>query len=150
MKKYKLLLIAFVCTFAIGGFNLVSAYSQSRSISGLKADFLGSPHYSPDVIGRDGTAKSGISKNNDGAQGANITVKNNRTIGVAVSDESGSIVTEKWYTITGTTNGDKTFGSTSYLNSGTGVTGVKFAFAAKLLAPWTQAEIQSGTWIIGF
>ncbi len=150
MRNYKLLLIVFVCTFAIGGFNFASAYTQSRSVSGLKADFLGEPHYSPDVIGRNGSAKAGITKNDDGAQGANLTISGSRTIGVAVSNEQGEIVTERWYSIDGSTNGNKKFGDATYLNSATAVTGVKFAFAAKLLAPWTQAQISSGTWIITY
>lgn len=38
------------CPFAIGGFNFASAYTQSRSVSGLKADFFEESHYSPSIL----------------------------------------------------------------------------------------------------
>lgn len=43
MKKTFIAL--FIATLVIGGTNLVSAYTNSEKLNGLKADFLGDPHY---------------------------------------------------------------------------------------------------------
>lgn len=149
MKKIKIFLLVFVFTFIIGGFNLASAFTTSRNLSGLKADYLGSPHYTPDVIGRNGTAKSGITKITYSKQKASLNVKDSRTILVTVANEKGEGMTDTWLSVAGTTNGYATFkGSSSLMEGATADTGIKFAFAAKLAMPWTQAEVSSGTWVI--
>ena len=45
MSKIKYLIALFCATLAIGGTGLVSAYTTAPSLNGLKADFLGNPHY---------------------------------------------------------------------------------------------------------
>ena len=151
MKKFKVFLLLFFISFAVGGFYSANAYTTSRSLTGLKADFMGEPHYIPDVIGRGGaTPQAGVTKLNYGTQQWKMTIADDRTILVILTNQDGdSMSGNNWFSVIGTTNGfvDVPNGG-GMASAPTSVTGHTFATAAKLGLPWVQAKVSSGTWII--
>ncbi len=151
MKKVKLFFTIFFITFAVGGFYSANAYTTSRSLTGLKADFLGEPHYIPNIIGRDGeTPQEGVTKLDWGTQQWKMTIADDRTILVALTNQDGASMSGySWYSVVGTTNGFVNIPNSDGLASApTSITGNTFATAAKLGLPWVQAKVSSGTWII--
>ena len=151
MKKFKCFLLLFIATFVIGGFYSASAYTTSRSLVGLKADFLGEPHYIPDIIGRNGaTPQAGVTKTNFSVQKWSMTIKDDRKILVAVTNQYGTVVSgNNWFTVNGTTGGLVDVpNSSGMISAPSSETGHTFAVAAKLSLPWVQAEVSSGTWVI--
>lgn len=138
MKKVKLLLFLFVATFIIGGTNLVSAYTTAPSISGLKADFLGDPHYT-----------SSYTKTTYSSQQVQVnSVANDRTIQLAEFTASGNGVSG--YTWTTATTGSTINWTSSGYQIPTSVSGSKYKIGAKLPYPWTQAQVTSGTWVLDY
>lgn len=69
---------------------------------------------------------------------------------MAITSEKGAILSgNAWKEINGSTNGFEDIpNKDGLISTPTATNGIKFAAAAKLALPWTQAEISSGTWII--
>ena len=151
MKKPKIFILLFCISFIMGGTNIINAYTQTKSLKGLKADFLGQPHYIPDVIGRNGgKEEEGMTKTTFSIQKVNATIKDDRSVLFAVTDENGGVASgNNWQSILGTTDGYAELGNPNgQISAPTSMTGLKFAAASKLALPWTQAEFSSGTWVI--
>lgn len=148
--KFKYFCLLFVFSFIFGGFYSVYAYKSSMSFNGLKADFLGQPHYMPDVIGRNGGAvESGMVKTTYSVQQWSIVTNDSRSILFAVADQDGNPVSGiSWLSYSNTGGLIDVCDSNCMMSLPTSETTMTFAVAAKLSLPWTQASVKTGLWVI--
>lgn len=138
MKKVKYLLALFCATLAIGGTGLVSAYTTAPSLNGLKADFLGDPHYT-----------SSYTKTTWSSQQVQVaTTTGNREVQLAEFTADGQGVSGYVWIVfkTGVT---KDWTSSTY-QIPTSVSGSQYKIGAKLQWPWVQTKVESGTWVLDF
>ena len=148
--KFRSFCLLFMVSFIFGGFYSAYAYKNSMSFNGLKADYLRKPHYMPDVIGRNGgTVQSGIVKTTYSVQQWSIVTNGDRKILFAVSDQDGSPVSGiTWLSYSNTGGLIDVCDSNCMMSLPTSETTMKFAVAAKLALPWTQATVKTGLWVI--
>ncbi len=138
MKKVKYFLALFCATFIIGGTNLVSAYTTAPSLNGLKADFLGDPHYT-----------SSYTKTTwSGQQVQVVKTTGNREVQLAEFTEDNKAVSGYVWIVfkTGVT---KDWSDSAY-QIPTEVSGSKYKIGAKLALPWVQTKVETGTWVLDF
>ena len=136
MKKIKVILALFCATFIIGGTNLVSAYTTAPKLDGLKADFLGDPHYT------DSYEK--LTWSTQEVQVVKTT--GDREVQLAEFSEDGKTVSSYIWIVfkTGVT---KEWGSGKY-QIPTSSSGYKYKIGAKLQWPWFQTKVETGTWVL--
>lgn len=138
MKKAKIFLALFCATFIIGGTNLVSAYTTAKSLNGLKADFLGDPHYT-----------DSYNKTTWSSQEVQVVkTTGNREVQLAEFTESGESVSGYVWIVfkTGVT---KEWTSSLY-QIPTSESGSKYKIGAKLQWPWVQTKVETGTWVLDY
>ena len=123
MKKLKLFLALFCATFVLGGTSLVSAYTTAPKLDGLKADFLGDPHYTKSYTKKTWSSQEVQVKKTTG----------NREVQLAEFTESGKGVSGYVWIVfkTGVT---KQWTSSTY-QMPTSVSGEKYKIGAKLALP---------------
>lgn len=138
MNQAKILLALFCATFVIGGTSLVSAYTTGIALNGLKADFLGDPHYTPSYTKQDWSPQ----------QVQVTTTTGNREVQLAEFTESGKSVSGDIWIIfkSGVT---KEWADSSY-QIPTSFSGEKYKIGAKLQWPWVQTKVEDGLWVLDY